>query len=110
MTWSEARKFCQKDGADLARLPTRRNATEINKIISEFGRDVQYWIGLHDKFGNGKHRWIDGTMQTLENWATGEPGGHVCAVISEFSKYRKWGGADCNGTKAFVCEKRDKSK
>ena len=110
MTWNEARIFCQRDGADLARLPTRRNTSEVNKIISELGIDVEYWIGLFDDASGRQYRWIDGAMQTLDNWATGEPDGHTCAVISEFSEYRKWGGADCNNTKAFVCEKRDKSK
>ena len=110
MTWDDARSYCQKDGADLARAPTRKNISEVNLLISELGKDMQFWIGLHDAFDEGQFRWIDVTLPSISNWATAEPKGHECAVVSEMSKYRKWSNAACNETKAFVCEKRDKSK
>lgn len=110
MTWDDARSYCQQNGADLARTPTRRNISEVNRLIS--GEDTEFWIGLQDEFDDGRFTWIDGTDQGVDNWATGEPdcdSSMSSGAVSKMTKSRKWIEEARNETRAFICEKRDKS-
>ncbi|XP_078678539.1 C-type lectin domain family 19 member A-like [Branchiostoma floridae x Branchiostoma belcheri] len=90
--WEEAKKRCERLGANLASITSRGEANFINTIITDAptGDYLKHfvWFGLHRK--DGFRKFTDGSKVTYTNWEPGQPNDKD----SLFSGFK---GQDCVG-------------
>ncbi|KAL8582533.1 hypothetical protein ACOMHN_066797 [Nucella lapillus] len=81
-TWFEARRFCQRNGADLASIESE----EVNRFLVQ---------------------WTDKSPVVFTSWSSSEPndanGGEMCANM--YSMSGRWNDDNCNNEHRFICKR-----
>ena len=79
MTQSEAKKFCEEEQKEPARLVEIDSAEENSAIIAEIkrqktGQNIEFWLGITDRHSEG-HWVLESTNKSavFGDWASGEP-------------------------------------
>ena len=74
-SWDDAQTSCQSLSGyyDLVVI----DSLELNLLLSEQGGFSNYWIGLSDKSTEGSFEWTDGSVLSIDNWASGNPDNYV---------------------------------
>uniref|UniRef100_UPI003AAF93A9 macrophage mannose receptor 1-like n=1 Tax=Centroberyx gerrardi TaxID=166262 RepID=UPI003AAF93A9 len=101
MTWNEAKKHCEADGAKLASL--RNEWTQAYVELQAMNLQAPLWIGLNKAETGGYFRYIDGWHMSLFKWDAGEPSSDRPCVYLDVDG--KWKTAFCNRTMSSVCMK-----
>lgn len=70
LPWHIAKAYAEKIGGHLVIINDEK---ENDWIVTTFGTEVEYWIGLTDELEEGKFVWVDGKQATYLNWAPKEP-------------------------------------
>ncbi|XP_044077016.1 macrophage mannose receptor 1-like [Siniperca chuatsi] len=99
MTWYEAKKNCDSDGAKLASLRNEWSRVYIELMAWK----APLWIALNKKETAGYFRYIDGWRLTITNWGILEPSTDRPCVFVDVDG--KWKTADCNQNMTSVCMK-----
>ncbi|XP_071402106.1 macrophage mannose receptor 1-like [Centroberyx affinis] len=100
MTWNEAKKHCEADGAKLASL--RNQWAQAYVELQAMKVQAPLWIGLNKAETGGYFRYIDGWHMSLFNWDAGEPSNRSCVYLDVDGK---WKTAFCNRTMNSACMK-----
>ncbi|KAL5011088.1 hypothetical protein ScPMuIL_013393 [Solemya velum] len=100
--WLDARKACQAQGADLARVADSR----AQSVISGWVRNKFVWIGLNDRHNESTWVWLDDTKAiTYTNWGPGEPNSHGSENCGEIAQRGYWTDYPCKLPLQYICEK-----
>lgn len=118
-SWQEARKFCTKQGGDLAVIDSREKHLAISDLINNYqdpARPIShsgFWIGLSDVQEEGTWKWLDGTRLTEGYWNDGEPnnqGNEDCAAIyPRGNPFKAWNDAPCSYELKWICQMTPRS-
>lgn len=103
--FATARAICEVFGGHLAIINDAAENTLLGNLSWNAG-PYQYWIGFTDQAQEGVWRWLDGSLESYEAWAPGEPndsGGEDCAHIN-FSSIGAWNDLPCGENEPFICE------
>uniref|UniRef100_A0A3Q2WPT7 Mannose receptor, C type 1b n=1 Tax=Haplochromis burtoni TaxID=8153 RepID=A0A3Q2WPT7_HAPBU len=101
MNWDSAKKYCERDGANLASL--RNEWSQVYVELMALEMEGPLWIGLNKK-QTGYFRPIDGWEMTFSNWDRFEPEmKQSCVYVN--NENGKWKTADCAHNMASVCMK-----
>ncbi len=101
--WADARRFCQRFGADLLVIDTDEEDERLAGAFDESVGDV--WIGLTDAAREGDYRWVDGSADARQDWGRGEPnnsGNEDC--VHYWHRGADWNDAQCASSLGFICE------
>ncbi|XP_033624642.1 macrophage mannose receptor 1-like [Asterias rubens] len=106
--YSEARKACQEEHADLMIIPSQ----DVNDfLMSALGSTrLDYWMGLYDRADEAVFRWVDGSTSTYRNWKPGEPNddfqtGEDCVEFDANNPRGEWNDNNCILPRNFVCSR-----
>ena len=69
-TWTGAQALAVAAGGNLV---TINDAEEQAWLISTFGSNLPFWIGLNDIEVEGQFKWVSGQRITYTNWLPSEP-------------------------------------
>ncbi|XP_029369065.1 CD209 antigen-like [Echeneis naucrates] len=106
--WTESRKACDAQGADLVIIDSMEEQVFINKILN---MNQNAWIGLSDSLKEGTWLWVDGSPVTRSFWQPGQPnsfnGNQDCAefVQKNIQPGGEWNDDGCFAEQAWICEK-----
>jgi len=112
LTWSQARKACEKKGGHLITITSSAEQKMIMNALKELTPEV-YWLGCTDQGHEGKWRWITGEKWTYDNWGAYQPDNEYdayCGTI--YTKGQDWGieagewddAEDTDGWCCYICE------
>ncbi|XP_075778588.1 macrophage mannose receptor 1-like isoform X3 [Pelodiscus sinensis] len=103
----KARKFCQKDFADLAVIESESERKFLWKTGISQHESRSYFIGLIVSLDK-KFSWLDGTPVNYVAWAPNEPNfannDENCVVLSPNGF---WNDINCGYPSRFICERRN---
>lgn len=117
MTWTHAKKECDKKGGQLATWSSDKEWKQIKKLHDK-GKSKATWVGLTDRSSEGEWKFVDNSYKYCDNfgqnkdcdnlpqWARGEPttkGSDDCAEINT-EKGDKLNDEKCSSKRWFVCE------
>lgn len=73
ISWSEAKKYCEKIGGHLVTITSSGE----NSVVAKLANGGRYWIGATDKNNEGTWEWVTGENMNYSNWdeSTAEPNG-----------------------------------
>ncbi|XP_042353789.1 macrophage mannose receptor 1-like isoform X2 [Plectropomus leopardus] len=101
MSWNEAKKHCEGDGAKLASLRSEWTKLYIDLMAIKFKAPM--WIGLNKNETGGYFRYIDGWHIPKSYWGYGEPRrNRDCVSVNTKGK---WTAAYCNEKMSSICMK-----
>ncbi|XP_066497650.1 C-type mannose receptor 2 [Hoplias malabaricus] len=118
VTWSEARKSCQSQGAKLTAVPSHIEQAFLVTLLPN--SSFHLWVGLTSD-SQGQFKWAEPGLLSYTNWGPGEPvdnSGHNknlgnCVVLLHGSPLKTtgmWASRSCEGEKhGFICMK-DKNR
>ncbi|XP_069675747.1 hemolymph lipopolysaccharide-binding protein-like [Periplaneta americana] len=108
VTWQDAWKKCEDDGAHLLILNSEAEAELARKIISPHSDHSAFHVGVHDLFVEGRYITIqDENLNSsgYNKWATGQPdnwhGDENCVVIHRNALLAD---VNCTWKFWFICE------
>ncbi|XP_012946935.1 macrophage mannose receptor 1 [Aplysia californica] len=111
--WEQARKICQSEDADLAKVETEAESFYVWDTTKT--NTSQAWVGFKSSDPNSKFAWTDGTPvdDKLPWWVKGQPGVvqskavPLCGVIGGVKTRRtsSWQTKPCSQTNSYVCSK-----
>uniref|UniRef100_UPI00358E4E95 macrophage mannose receptor 1-like isoform X1 n=2 Tax=Myxine glutinosa TaxID=7769 RepID=UPI00358E4E95 len=110
LSWYEARRLCQQQGADLLSISDVHTQHFISGFLS--GHGASLWIGLNILDPQGGWQWVDDAPFRYVNWAEGFPFSMEdarCGVL-DASKFGRWQNADCSRRLGYICFKRNASQ
>uniref|UniRef100_A0AAY4A2F4 Mannose receptor, C type 1b n=1 Tax=Denticeps clupeoides TaxID=299321 RepID=A0AAY4A2F4_9TELE len=100
LSWADARKNCEADGANLASIRDSITQAYIELQVNKLTQPV--WIGLNRNQTNGIFKWIDKWPLSLVQWAPGEPAqSHPCVYMDGRGL---WHTTPCNNAFPSVCK------
>ncbi|XP_066514867.1 macrophage mannose receptor 1 isoform X2 [Hoplias malabaricus] len=105
LTWHQARKSCQQQGADLLSIVELHEQTYISGLTNTLGSAL--WIGLNSLDFESGWQWSDGNPFRYLNWAPGHPSlepGLNCAALNA-GKASKWESVGCSKKLGYICRK-----
>ncbi|XP_062297513.1 macrophage mannose receptor 1 [Scomber scombrus] len=105
LTWYQARKSCQQQGADLLSIVELHEQSYISGLTSTLGTSV--WIGLNSLDFESGWQWSNGNPFRYLNWSPGHPSlepGLNCATINA-AKASKWESNACSKKLGYICRK-----
>uniref|UniRef100_G3NJ53 Macrophage mannose receptor 1 n=1 Tax=Gasterosteus aculeatus aculeatus TaxID=481459 RepID=G3NJ53_GASAC len=105
LTWSQARKSCQQQGADLLSIVELHEQSYISGLIDTLGTSL--WIGLNSLDFESGWQWSNGNPFRYLNWAPGHPSsepGLTCATLNA-AKASKWESNVCTKKLGYICRK-----
>jgi len=106
MTWRDAAAFCMAKGGTLARIDSREQSQALYREARRLDPKSRWWMGLHDRAGEGRFEWIDGAPLGFTNWAKGEPNNDTCNQDCAALKRRgdgTWHDTHCEQPQPFIC-------
>ncbi len=71
MTWTEAKAYCEKQGAHLATITSAEEQEAITELLLSTGAKKNYWLGGTRE--NDQWKWITDESFSYTHWAGGEP-------------------------------------
>ncbi|XP_035526281.1 macrophage mannose receptor 1-like [Morone saxatilis] len=101
MTWDEAKKHCENDGAKLTNI--RNEWLQAYVELLALNLNAPLWIGLNKVQTDGYFRYIDGWHMKFTSWDNDEPMRERPCVYVDVDG--KWKTAYCNQTMNSVCIK-----
>uniref|UniRef100_A0A671WE13 Mannose receptor C-type 2 n=1 Tax=Sparus aurata TaxID=8175 RepID=A0A671WE13_SPAAU len=105
LTFDEARKSCENNGAALVTITNRFEQAFANSLV--FGRSGDsFWIGLHDQSSPGSFHWLSGDEVSFTNWNRDQPGTVRGGCVSMATGFATglWEVRECASSKAkFIC-------
>ncbi|XP_070961448.1 macrophage mannose receptor 1-like isoform X1 [Oncorhynchus clarkii lewisi] len=105
LTWHQARKSCQQQGADLLSIVELHEQTYISGLTNILGTSL--WIGLNSLDFEAGWQWSNGNPFRYLNWAPGHPStepGLSCATLNA-GKASKWETNECSKKLGYICRK-----
>lgn len=105
LTWYQARKSCQQQGADLLSIVELHEQSYISGLTNTLGTSL--WIGLNSLDFESGWQWSNGNPFRYLNWAPGHPSsepGLNCATINA-AKASKWESSTCTKKLGYICRK-----
>ncbi|KAL6490387.1 hypothetical protein MHYP_G00007320 [Metynnis hypsauchen] len=105
LTWHQARKSCQQQGADLLSIVELHEQTYISGLTNTLGSSL--WIGLNSLDFESGWQWSNGNPFRYLNWAPGHPSlepGLNCAALNA-GKASKWESMGCSKKLGYICRK-----
>ncbi|CAJ1082520.1 macrophage mannose receptor 1 [Xyrichtys novacula] len=105
LTWHQARKSCEQQGADLLSIVELHEQSYISGLTSTLGTSL--WIGLNSLDFDSGWQWSNGNPFRYLNWAPGNPSsepGLSCATLNA-GKASKWESEACTKKLGFICRK-----
>nr|XP_019942865.1 PREDICTED: macrophage mannose receptor 1 [Paralichthys olivaceus] len=105
LTWHQARKSCQQQGADLLSIVELHEQSYISGLTNAFGTSM--WIGLNSLDFTSGWQWSNGNPFRYLNWAPGHPSsepGLTCATLNA-GKASKWESSACAKKLGYICRK-----
>uniref|UniRef100_A0A8C7Y9T5 Mannose receptor, C type 1a n=1 Tax=Oryzias sinensis TaxID=183150 RepID=A0A8C7Y9T5_9TELE len=105
LTWHQARKSCQQQGADLLSIVELHEQSYISGLTSHLGTSL--WIGLNSLDFESGWQWSNGNPFRYLNWGPGHPSsepGLNCATINA-GKASKWESNTCTKKLGYICRK-----
>uniref|UniRef100_A0ACB8ETC2 C-type mannose receptor 2 n=1 Tax=Sphaerodactylus townsendi TaxID=933632 RepID=A0ACB8ETC2_9SAUR len=106
LSWQEAGKSCEQQGASLLSIPEIHEQTYINGLLTGYSSTL--WIGLNDLDLNGGWQWSDNSPLKFLNWENGQPDNpheENCGVIRTESS-GGWQNRDCSIALPYICKKK----
>ncbi|XP_041944958.1 macrophage mannose receptor 1-like isoform X1 [Alosa sapidissima] len=101
LTWWEAKKRCEADGAQLASIRDSITQAYIELQLRKLKQPM--WIGLNKNMTGGYFRWTDGWSLNMASWNRQEPRGQLSCVSVDMEGY--WNTGPCNQSLPSVCKK-----
>uniref|UniRef100_A0A672G195 Mannose receptor C-type 1 n=1 Tax=Salarias fasciatus TaxID=181472 RepID=A0A672G195_SALFA len=98
LTWHQARKSCQQQGADLLSIVELHEQSYISAPL---------WIGLNSLTSETGWQWSNGNPFRYLNWAPGHPSsepGLSCATLNP-AKASKWETSACSKKLGYICHR-----
>uniref|UniRef100_A0A4W6CGU1 Mannose receptor C-type 1 n=1 Tax=Lates calcarifer TaxID=8187 RepID=A0A4W6CGU1_LATCA len=105
LTWHQARKSCQQQGADLLSIVELHEQSYISGLTNILGTSL--WIGLNSLDFESGWQWSNGNPFRYLNWAPGHPSsepGLTCATLNA-AKASKWESSACTKKLGYICRK-----
>uniref|UniRef100_A0A672GKU0 Mannose receptor C-type 1 n=1 Tax=Salarias fasciatus TaxID=181472 RepID=A0A672GKU0_SALFA len=105
LTWHQARKSCQQQGADLLSIVELHEQSYISGLTSHLGAPL--WIGLNSLTSETGWQWSNGNPFRYLNWAPGHPSsepGLSCATLNP-AKASKWETSACSKKLGYICHR-----
>ncbi|XP_068437743.1 macrophage mannose receptor 1 [Clinocottus analis] len=105
LTWHQARKSCQQQGADLLSIVELHEQSYISGLTHTLGTSL--WIGLNSLDFESGWQWSNGNPFRYLNWAPGHPSsepGLTCATVNA-AKASKWESSACSKKLGYICRK-----
>uniref|UniRef100_A0A669CF10 Macrophage mannose receptor 1 n=2 Tax=Oreochromis niloticus TaxID=8128 RepID=A0A669CF10_ORENI len=105
LTWYQARKSCQQQGADLLSIVELHEQSYISGLANDLGSSL--WIGLNSLDFDSGWQWSNGNPFRYLNWAPGHPSsnsGLNCATLNA-AKASKWESSVCSKKLGYICRK-----
>ncbi|KAJ8010370.1 hypothetical protein DPEC_G00074360 [Dallia pectoralis] len=105
LTWHQARKSCQQQGADLLSIVELHEQTYISGLTNVLSTSL--WIGLNSIDFEAGWQWSNGNPFRYLNWAPGHPSsepGLSCATLNA-GKASKWETSECSKKLGYICRK-----
>ncbi|XP_047424697.1 macrophage mannose receptor 1 [Mugil cephalus] len=105
LTWHQARKSCQQQGADLLSIVELHEQSYISGLTNHLGTSL--WIGLNSLEFESGWQWSNGNPFRYLNWAPGHPSsepGLSCATLNA-AKASKWETSACSKKLGYICRK-----
>uniref|UniRef100_A0A670J2K5 C-type mannose receptor 2 n=1 Tax=Podarcis muralis TaxID=64176 RepID=A0A670J2K5_PODMU len=109
LSWQEAGKSCEQQGASLLSITEVHEQTYINGLLTGYGSTL--WIGLNDLDLNGGWQWSDNSPLKFLNWESDQPDNpseENCGVIRTESS-GEWQNRDCSMALPYICKKKPNS-
>ncbi|RUS76040.1 hypothetical protein EGW08_016196 [Elysia chlorotica] len=102
--WTEARKECQKESADLVRIYSDAMRHDINDYVTQKVRVInQYWIALTYSSSLDKFTWPGETEEPKYQASTwNDRDQYPCTVVLSYNS--TWAGQPCTARNNFTCE------
>ncbi|PSN46289.1 Hemolymph lipopolysaccharide-binding protein [Blattella germanica] len=108
LTWSEALKTCNEEGAHLLVINSWEEARRVDHLIlNSSSLYLRHWIGVHDLFGNDNfytifHTSLESTGYA--NWRNGQPDDLSIEDCLYYIYNDGIGNIACDDKYPFVCE------
>ena len=108
LSWTEARSWCNRSGADLATIINKDEQQLMKDKLPK--REQGFWIGLNDIKNETDFKWVDGTPYRFKNWNIRQPSGGrkencVELHIDNSNTQAKWNDNICSTKLHFICRK-----
>ena len=85
MTWTEAKAYCEKQGAHLATITSPEEQEVVTSLLMSASTKKVYWVGGVQEHGQWK--WITDESFSYTHWAGGEPtnwtGENVLSIVGK---------------------------
>nr|XP_056713078.1 macrophage mannose receptor 1-like [Euleptes europaea] len=106
----EARRFCKKQGGDLAVIASEKEQMFLWKYNSFHASNGNFYIGLTVGL-DGKFRWLDGSLVTYVAWSPNEPNNahELEDCVEVYARTGLWNDVYCSEEKHFICERHNSS-
>ncbi|XP_066441113.1 macrophage mannose receptor 1-like [Eleutherodactylus coqui] len=105
LTWYQARRSCQQQGAELLSITELHEQSFIAGLTQDL--TTALWIGLNSLDLNAGWRWDGGGPFRYLNWLPGNPSeqsGVNCVVVNT-GKNTKWENKECKEKLGYICKK-----
>ncbi|XP_077169931.1 C-type mannose receptor 2 [Paroedura picta] len=106
LSWQEAGRSCEQQGASLLSITEVYEQTYINGLLTGYSSTL--WIGLNDLDLNGGWQWSDNSPLKFLSWENGQPDNpqeENCGVIRSESS-GGWQNRDCSIALPYICKKK----
>ncbi|CAD5119120.1 DgyrCDS7763 [Dimorphilus gyrociliatus] len=113
LDWYSAKSACWKNGRGYLVVPSTSNMfNQLTKLLKL--SSGTYWMGLHDRYKEGRFEWILGcqkrTVSGRTYWNTNQPSrSNTLDCGYATSSNHKWNIGRCSDKRGFVCEYRGRN-
>lgn len=105
LTWHQARKSCQQQGADLLSIVELHEQSYIAGLTDTLGATL--WTGLNSLESDSGWCWSNGSPFRYLNWAPGQPAsapGEACGVLNT-ARAARWESSECSKKRGYICRR-----
>uniref|UniRef100_A0A8D0EKF2 MRC1 protein n=1 Tax=Strix occidentalis caurina TaxID=311401 RepID=A0A8D0EKF2_STROC len=105
VTFSEAKKTCERSSAYLASIGDRYEQAYLISLIG-LSSEKYFWIGLTDREEQGMFKWVTGEGVLYTNWNAAMPGNEAgCVALRTGNAAGLWDVQNCEVKAKFLCKK-----
>ncbi|CAL8293581.1 unnamed protein product [Lota lota] len=105
LTWHQARKSCEQQGADLLSLVELHEQSYIAGLTNTLGATL--WTGLNSLETDSGWGWSNGNPFRYLNWAPGHPTsapGQACGALNT-ARAAQWENSECSKKRGYICRR-----